>query len=105
MRKLLESDSPVQVNLIASYLESNGVTVRIINEHQGDTRSVASYHAPVNPELWVSSAQFTLAARLVGRYQHEQRTADVDQAEWLCGKCRESNPDNFGLCWSCGQAR
>jgi ribosomal protein L40E len=24
---------------------------------------------------------------------------------WVCSKCREKNPENFELCWKCGQLR
>ena len=25
----------------------------------------------------------------------------ADEAEWICTKCGESNPADFGLCWKC----
>lgn len=103
MRKLLESDSLTQVNLLACYLESNGVTVKILNEYQSSIRAVFSYNKPVRPELWVRPDQFEAAAKLVGRYQHEQASSSAhDEAEWLCRQCKESNPGNFMSCWSCG---
>jgi len=106
VRKLLESDSLTQVNLLASYLESQGITVRIANEHQGFIRAAIAYHKPIQPELWVRADQFEAAAKLVGRYQYEQESnRSRDGIEWLCGKCKENNPDNFMSCWSCGRAR
>ncbi|TLX57296.1 hypothetical protein DN824_11205 [Stutzerimonas nosocomialis] len=103
MRKLLESDSLIQVNLIASYLQSNGITVKILNEHQGSIRSIVSFHRPIHPELWVHPEQFEIAAKLVGRYQHDQESNDPhSEIEWLCKKCKESNPGNFMSCWNCG---
>ncbi|WP_083251845.1 MULTISPECIES: DUF2007 domain-containing protein [Pseudomonas] len=105
MRKLLESDSLVQVNLIASYLQSHGVTVKILNEHQGSIRSVISFNKSIHPELWVHPEQFELAAKLVGRYQHDQQSSDsLSEVEWLCKKCKESNPGNFMSCWNCGSS-
>lgn len=106
MRKLLESDSLIQVNLIASYLQSNGITTKILNEHQDAIRSVISFNKPIHPELWVHPEQFETAAKLVGRYQHEQELNDsLSENEWPCKKCKEYNPGNFMSCWSCGNSK
>lgn len=103
MRKLLEADSLIQVNLIASYLQGNGVTTKVINEHQGSIRSIISFQKSIHPELWVPAEQFEIAAKLVGRYQYEQESNDSrSEMEWLCKKCKESNPANFMSCWNCG---
>ena len=106
MRKLLEADSLIQVNLIASYLQSNGVTTKVINEHQGSIRSIVSFHKSIHPELWVPPEQFELAAKLVGRYQYEQESNNSGvEVEWLCKNCEESNHDNFMSCWNCGGSK
>ncbi|WP_313479687.1 putative signal transducing protein [Stutzerimonas kunmingensis] len=106
MRKLLEADSLVQVNLMASYLQSSGIATRIINEYQGSVRSIVSFHRPIRPELWVPSEKFETAARLVGRYQYEQESNNSGvEVEWLCKNCKESNPDNFMSCWNCGGSK
>ncbi|HBB99889.1 MAG TPA: hypothetical protein DC032_04705 [Pseudomonas sp.] len=106
VRKLLEADSLVQVNLIASYLQSSGIATRIINEYQGSIRSIVSFHRPIRPELWVPSEQFETAARLVGRYQYELESNNSGvEVEWLCKNCEESNPDNFMSCWNCGGSK
>ncbi|MDX5994844.1 DUF2007 domain-containing protein [Ectopseudomonas alcaliphila] len=106
MRKLLESDSLIQVNLIAGYLQSNGVTTKILNEHQSSIRSIISFNKSIHPELWVHPEQFEIAAKLVGRYQHEQESNNShSEIEWLCKRCKESNPGNFMSCWSCGDSK
>jgi hypothetical protein len=93
VRKLLESDSLIQINLIASYLQSNGVTTKILNEHQSSIRSVVSFNRPVHPELWVHPEEFEIAAKLVGRYQHDQESNDSScEIEWLCKKMQGKQP-------------
>ena len=49
------------------------------------------------PELWVADDDFLAASKLVSEL--DQQT--VDKPEWFCQKCRELNPGNFEICWSC----
>lgn len=103
MLKLCESPSLVELRLIASFLEHEGVDVEILNEHQGGNPGVPHWALSVWAELWVKNPrQFERAARLMARYQHEQSRSDV--GEWTCRACDESNPDSFETCWKCGGA-
>lgn len=104
VRKLLESDSLTDVNLIASYLQNHGIKVEIRNAQQSAVLNISPFSASVHAELWVRPDQFEAAAKGVARYQHEQQSVS-DEKEWQCRGCKESNPDNFESCWSCGQAR
>lgn len=104
MRKLLESDNLTQVELIASYLNNQGIELKILNQHQATTLSANSWHA-VWPELWVNAKQFEQAAKLVGRYQFEQEQTYAAASDWACSNCKETCPANFMACWSCGSAK
>lgn len=104
MRKLLDSDSLTDVNLIASYLQNNGIKVEIRNAQQNAVLNISPFSGLIHAELWVRPDQFEAAAKWVARYQHEQASG-TDEKEWLCRGCKEGNPDNFGSCWSCGQSR
>ncbi|HWV11406.1 MAG TPA: DUF2007 domain-containing protein [Pseudomonas sp.] len=104
MRKLLEADSLTDINLIASYLQGNGITVEIQNAQQSAVLNISPFNGLIRPELWVHPDQFSAAAKLVARYQHEQASG-ADEQEWSCRGCKEGNPDNFESCWSCGKVR
>lgn len=101
MRKLCESPSLVELRLIASYLESEGIAVEILNEHQGGNPGVPHWALSVWAELWIKHpTQFETASRLLARYQQEQ--SEEPGEEWQCHQCREANPGNFESCWKCG---
>ena len=102
MRKLCESPSLVDLRLIANYLESEGVELVILNEHQGGNPGVPHWAISVCAELWVrNSSQFEKAVKLMAQYQHAQ---SQDHApEWKCQACNEQNPGSFEFCWKCGE--
>jgi len=100
MRKLLQSPSLIEVQMRASYLESEGVSVVVLNEHQAGNPGAPHWALPVDAELWVrQDSQFEKAAKLMAHYQALQST---DTSDWQCGACNESNPGNFEVCWKCG---
>jgi hypothetical protein len=102
MHKLFESPSLIELRLIANYLENEGIGIEILNEHQGGNPGVPHWAVSVWAELWVKEAsQFERAAKLLGRYQHEQRQ-DASE-EWTCNACKEANPSSFDSCWHCGE--
>lgn len=101
MRKLCESPSLVHLQLIANYLENEGIEVEILNEHQGGSPGVPHWALSVWAELWVKNdRQFERAAEIFGQYRQEQ--SRESGAEWRCQHCDESNPDSFETCWNCG---
>lgn len=100
MRKLYESQSLIELTLIASYLENEGIGTKILNEHQGGNPGVPHWALSVWAELWVRNPrQFEQASKYLGRYQFEQRQ---EVEEWKCPGCNEANPGNFESCWKCG---
>ncbi|MDZ7783356.1 MAG: DUF2007 domain-containing protein [Halioglobus sp.] len=104
MPKLCESPSLVELQLIADYLEREGVRTEILNEHQGSQPVVPHGALSVWAELWVREpAELDRAAELLADYRRELQRDDV--AEWRCASCGESNPGNFETCWQCGAAR
>jgi len=93
----------VDLRLVAGYLEKEGIGVVTLNEHQGGNPGVPHWALSVWAELWVRDpAQFARARELLHEYQAAQRRGDT--AEWRCGKCKESNPGTFEVCWNCGRA-
>ena len=101
MRKLCESPSLVDLRLIANYLESEGIEVEILNEHQGGNPGVPHWALSVWAELWVKEPrQFERAEQLFAQYQSQQQ--QESGPEWTCPGCDEPNPGNFESCWKCG---
>ena len=104
MRKLTESPSLVELNLLSGYLEKEGIKTTILNEHQGGTPGVPHWALSVWAELWiVNDGHFHAAVRLFEQYQEERK--QPPSADWQCGACEESNPGNFEACWRCAEAR
>jgi hypothetical protein len=53
------------------------------------------------PEVWIErDADLNRARAIV----HSFEQPPASSADVLCIACRERNPGNFELCWSCGQA-
>ncbi len=104
MRKLCESSSLLDLQLVADYLQSEKVPVEILNEHQGGSPVVPHWGLSVWAELWVrNDTQFERAKLLLEQYR-----AQRDQppgSEWACPNCGEYNPGNFETCWHCARAR
>ena len=101
MLKLCEAPSLLELRLIASYLESEGIEIEILNEHQGGSPVVPHGGLSVWAELWVkNSRKFERAEKLLARYRQEQSRECT--GEWTCTACNEANPDSFEQCWHCG---
>lgn len=102
MRKLASSPSLVDLQLLASHLENQGIAVEILNEHQGGNPGVPHWGLSVWAELWVRDpSQYAQAAELVANYQQQQGQEVV--GEWTCGACGEASPSSFESCWKCGR--
>ncbi|TGD76008.1 DUF2007 domain-containing protein [Mangrovimicrobium sediminis] len=104
MRKLLESPSLVNLQLVADYLESAGVRVSMLNEYQGSSAVVPHGGLSVWAELWVrEDVQYPRALELLDAYRRQQDSPALEQ--WRCVHCMEDNPGNFEFCWHCGKER
>jgi len=102
MRKLCESPSLVELQLIAGYLEKDGVAVIFLNEHQGGNPGVPHWSVSVWAELWVKDPkQYPRALELYNQYR--DKLSSEPAPEWQCHTCGEDNPGSFEACWQCGQ--
>lgn len=96
MTPLYTAENLQHANLILDMLQHHNIDAVIINQFsQGGVGEL-----PFNfPEIWLKQKhQTTLAKQLISKFE---RQTDSDIIIY-CGKCGESNPDNFETCWSCG---
>ena len=101
MRKVVSAGSYVEAQLLRGYLEQAGISIEIVNENSSGTPGSPHWALPVPAEIWVlNDQQHGEAVKLVEEYFAKQTAPP--EAEWLCGKCNESNPGSFEVCWNCG---
>ncbi|MBJ6764892.1 DUF2007 domain-containing protein [Myxococcaceae bacterium JPH2] len=87
-----------EARLIASALESAGVAVELRGEALAPlVGEIPSTEAWV--ELWVWPHEVDTARQVLEDLRENEAAA---QRVVACPKCREENPGNFEVCWSCG---
>ena len=87
-----------EARLLAGALESAGMSVEV----RGESLVPLSGEIPSGEtwvELWLLPSELEPARELLAELRENQEAAErsVD-----CPRCREENPGNFELCWSCG---
>jgi hypothetical protein len=87
-----------EARLLAGALEAAGLSVRV----RGESLAPLSGEIPSTEtwiELWLLPQEVELARQLVAELEENGEAAE---REVKCPRCREDNPGNFELCWSCG---
>ncbi|NVJ19099.1 hypothetical protein [Myxococcus sp. AM010] len=87
-----------EARLLAGALEAMGVSVEV----RGEALAPLSGEIPSAEtwiELWVEPRDLEHAKGLLAELQENQEQAERSVE---CPRCREENPGNFELCWSCG---
>lgn len=87
-----------EARLLAGALESAGLSVQV----RGEALAPLSGEIPSTEtwvELWVFPQELEAAKQLVAELEENREAAGH---EVPCLRCREANPGNFELCWSCG---
>ncbi len=99
MVRLYAAANLQEAQLLAGMLAQAGIESRIFNQHsQGALGEIPL--GETYPELWLADERdLGLAQKLLSAYE---RPVDSTQ-ELPCGRCGESNPVNFSLCWRCGE--
>ena len=99
MRKIYSAATLADAHLVAGLLAQEGIGARVLNENaQGGLGEIPFTHAW--PEVWLDDERDRQRALEVIR-QIERAATDVQVA---CSACQEMNPDNFQVCWNCGEA-
>ena len=99
MKRLLVSQSLVEVESLKELLSTDGILCTIRNQ-QGSSLAGEVPFVEVFPELWViNDADFDRAKELL----EEQGGGDeVEQPTWVCAGCGERHVGLFTACWKCG---
>ncbi|WP_426755948.1 hypothetical protein [Myxococcus sp. Y35] len=87
-----------EARLLAGALEAMGVSVEV----RGEALAPLSGEIPSGEtwiELWVPPGELEHARSLLAELRENQEHAERSVE---CPRCREENPGNFELCWSCG---
>ncbi len=87
-----------EARLLAGALEAAGVSVEV----RGESLAPLSGEIPSGEtwvELWLWPHELEQARGLLAELRENQ---EASERSVECPKCREENPGNFELCWSCG---
>ena len=95
--KIYSADNVLEVGLMRSLLELNGIASELRNHHTSSLLGEVPYTSTW-PELWANVESASQAQKLIGDAQKQ----DVSGADWSCPSCDELIPPNFELCWQCG---
>ena len=99
MQKIYSAATLADAHLVVGLLGQEGIAARVFNENaQGGLGEIPFTHAW--PEVWLEDESDKERALEILR-QIERPGSNVQVA---CSACKEMNPDNFQVCWNCGEA-
>ena len=99
MKRIYSAATLADAHLVLGLLGQAGIDGRVFNENaQGGLGEIPFTHAW--PEVWLLDERDAEPALDVIR-EIERAGTDV---QVVCAACNEMNPDNFQLCWNCGEA-
>ena len=96
MKRAYIADTLVDSQLVADWLQGNGVPCEIFHQNA----SGALGELPVTaPEVWIRrDSDLELARRLIAQIEF-----DESGKTFSCPHCGEVNPAGFDICWQCQQ--
>ena len=86
-----------EARLLAGLLEGSGLSVEV----RGESLAPLSGEIPSTEtwvELWLPEEETARARELLAELEENREDAERTVE---CPRCREENPGNFELCWSC----
>lgn len=100
MLRLYSAATLPDAHLLRQLLAHAGIEAHVFNENaQSGMGEIPFTHAW--PEVWIErDADMKRAREIVRSFERPP----VNGADVFCSTCRERNPGNFELCWSCGAA-
>lgn len=100
MLRLYSAATLPEAHLLRQLLAQAGIEAHVFNENaQSGMGEIPFTHAW--PEVWIErDADVTRARAIV----HSFEQPPASGADHICAACRERNPGNFEVCWSCGAA-
>jgi hypothetical protein len=102
MKEVFRDQDITRVSYYQTVLEAEGISCFVKNQ---DTTMVTAAMPATEfyPVLCVTNDDESEAAKETLR-THFQQDAVLSQREVQCPHCKEFNPANFDLCWSCSAA-
>lgn len=100
MKKVYSASNLQEAHIVLHLLEDAGIESHIFNENaQGGVGELPFTHA--YPEIWLEHEDDEDKARIIIK---KYESSSVSSGVIECAHCKEENPDNFTVCWSCGEA-
>ena len=100
MIKVYTADNVLEVGLMRSLLAQYDIDSELRNHHASSLLGEVAYTSTW-PELWVGSDFAQQAKDIIDN----AKKPNEGGSDWFCSACKETNPSNFDLCWSCGASR
>lgn len=101
MRNVYQAEIVPEAVHIRDMLAEAGIDAQLV---QGDLEGWAPDRGASSPaQVWVSDSDEHRARELIERHRKSRESSG--QTSWRCRGCREPNPAEFDLCWSCGTER
>jgi len=100
VKRLCKAPSLPDAHILRGLLQQSGIEAHVFNENaQSGVGQLPVSEA--YPEVWLADERdFARAEELIRAFDAAPR----DSGSLHCPVCREDNPGNFQLCWSCGSA-
>ena len=101
MKKLYATENRVELYLLKSKLEENGIHCNIKNENPplaGELPPIIAW-----PELWILNDDQYDAALNILKKETSEISAHTDK--WICSQCGTHLEKQFNICWKCGNSR
>lgn len=97
MKRIYNAANLPDAHIVAGFLASRGIRVRILNANAAGAIGEIPADAAA-PQLWVEDARDEERARAAIADLHAQAAGPSRR----CPACGEENPPAFDMCWSCG---
>ena len=88
-----------EAQLLLDLLHDAGIDALIVNQHLSGAFGELPYSESLPRILLLNAEQRSEASAIVSAF--EARMREATDAVVTCPSCREENPANFELCWSC----
>ena len=100
MKRLCKAPSLPDAHILRGLLQQSGIEAHVFNENaQSGVGQLPVSEAC--PEVWLADERdFARSEELIRAFESAPR----ESGSLHCPVCREDNPANFQLCWSCGSA-
>jgi len=99
MKKIYSASNLQEAHIVMHLLDDAGIEAHVFNENAqsgvGELPFTDAY-----PEIWLENEEDEKQAKkIIKTYE----SSAVSNEVITCVHCKEKNPDNFTVCWSCGE--